>query len=233
MIRTLQGTSLIDYPGKISSVLFSAGCNYSCPFCHNPELVNIDLLDGEYSMTHMQIIEELNQREGFIDAVVLTGGEPLLHLENIELLRRIKGETPFSVKLDTNGSFPDRLREALPFTDFVAMDLKASPDKYIFATGGRGSFEPVGESAAILMEQDGVDYEFRTTMVPGVINAEDVLLLLDHFAPKKVRRYALQRFRSEKTLSAELMGMPSYPAGYLESLAADMVSRVDDIQLRV
>ncbi len=233
MIRTLQGTSLIDYPGKISSVLFSAGCNYSCPFCHNPELVNIDLLDGQYSMTHTQIIEELIQREGFIDAVVLTGGEPLLHRENIELLRRIKGETPFSVKLDTNGSFPDRLGEALPFIDFVAMDLKASPDKYIFATGGRGSFGQVRESADLLMDQDAVDYEFRTTMVPGVINAEDVLLLLDQFAPKKVRRYALQRFRSEKTLSAELRGMPSYPSGYLEQLAGEMVSRVDDIQLRV
>jgi len=232
LIRSIQGTSLIEYPGKISSVIFSAGCNYACPFCHNPELLNLDLLDREYSLSHDQVIRELWDREGFIDAVVLTGGEPLLYRENIELLRRIKGETSLAVKLDTNGSFPERLREALPLVDFVAMDLKASPDKYIFATGGRGGFSPVKESGILVMES-GVDFEFRSTMVPGVITDEDVIELLTEFGPGKIKSYALQRFRSEKTLSDELRGMPSYPGGYLESLAERMSDKVEDVQLRI
>lgn len=232
MIRSIQGTSLIEYPGRIASVLFSAGCNYACPYCHNPELVNVDLLDAEYSLSFDRIMEELNERAGFIDAVVLTGGEPLLYPRNVQLLKRIKEETPLAVKLDTNGSFPDRLREALPFVDYVSMDLKASPDKYIFATGGRGGFSPVMESAMLLMEYGG-DYEFRSTMVPGVITEDDVLELLEQFSPGKIKRYALQRFRSEKTLSKELEGMPAYPNGYLENLAAAMADRVDDIQLRI
>lgn len=232
MIRSIQGTSLIEYPGKIASVLFSAGCNYSCPFCHNPELINPDLLDGEYSLSHDQVIDELRERQGFIDAVVLTGGEPLLYDGNVRLLERISRETSISIKLDTNGSFPDRLREALPLLDFVAMDLKASPEKYIFATGGRGGFNPVRESGLLLMES-GIDYEFRSTMVPGVITDDDVLKLIDELGPGKIRRYALQRFRSEKTLSEELRGMPSYPGGYLENLAERMSGKVEDVQLRV
>ncbi|MCK5132959.1 MAG: anaerobic ribonucleoside-triphosphate reductase activating protein [Candidatus Sabulitectum sp.] len=233
MIRSLQGTSLIEYPGRISSVLFSAGCNLACPFCHNPELVNVDLLDKEFSLSHDVIIEELSERIGFIDAVVLTGGEPLLYESNIDLLRRIKEETPLAIKLDTNGTYPERLKRALPYVDFVAMDLKARPENYILATGGRARFSSAKESALILIRQNETDYEFRSTMVPGIINAEDVILLLKEFAPIKIKRYALQTFRSEKTLSSELSGMPAYPAGYLENLAAKMVDLVDDIQLRI
>lgn len=233
MIRTIQGTSLIEYPGKISAVLFSAGCNLACPFCHNPELVNVDLLDGEYSMSHTAVLKELGERQGFIDAVVLTGGEPLLYPENIDLLKRIKEETLLSVKLDTNGTFPDRLETALEFADFVAMDLKSSPEKYISATGGRAGFDNVRESGKLLMKQNSCDYEFRSTMVPGIIDENDVLKLLEEFGPEKIQRYALQRFRSGKTLSPELMNLSSYPSGYLEGIAVKMKERVEDIQLRV
>ncbi|MCD4708036.1 MAG: anaerobic ribonucleoside-triphosphate reductase activating protein [Candidatus Sabulitectum sp.] len=233
MIRSIQGTSLIEYPGRISSVLFTAGCNLACPYCHNPELVNVDLLDEEFCLSHDTVIEELNERAGFIDAVVLTGGEPLLYDSNINLLRRIKEETPLAIKLDTNGTYPERLKNALSYVDFVAMDLKSSPEKYIFATGGRARFNSVRKSAMLLLNQTETEYEFRSTMVPGIINAEDVLLLLDEFAPAKIKRYALQMFRSEKTLSPELNGMPSYPSEYIEALAAKMVDRVEDIQLRI
>lgn len=232
MIRSIQGTSLIEFPGKIASVLFSAGCNYACPFCHNPELVNPGLLDGELSISHREILEELIQRRGFIDGVVLTGGEPLFHRDNIDLLRRIKEETGLAVKLDTNGSYPGRLEEALPFVDYVAMDLKASPENYIFATGGRGSWEPVAESAGLIMES-GKPCEFRTTMVPGVVNAEDVMSILRILKPGKPKKYVLQRFRSEKTLSDELKGMPSYPGEYLQELADSIRDMAEEVQLRI
>jgi len=233
LIRSLQGTSLIEYPGRISSVLFTAGCNLACPYCHNPELVNVDLLDKEFNLSHDSIIRELKERSGFIDAVVLTGGEPLLYESNIELLRRIREETPLAVKLDTNGTYPDRLKRAMPYVNFVAMDLKARPENYILATGGRARFSSVRESALFLMQQTEADYEFRSTMVPGFINAEDVLLLIEELKPYRIKRYALQIFRSEKTLSSELHGLPAYPRGYIEALAAKMVDKVDDIQLRM
>ncbi len=232
MIRSIQGTSLIEFPGKIASVLFSAGCNYACPFCHNPELVNPGLLDGELSISHREILEDLIQRRGFIDGVVLTGGEPLFHRDNIDLLRRIKEETGLAVKLDTNGSYPGRLAEALPVVDYVAMDLKAAPENYIFATGGRGAWEPVAESAGLLM-QSGKTYEFRTTMVPGVVNADDVINLLRTLKSGKPKKYVLQRFRSEKTLSDELKGMPSYPGEYLQELADSIRDMAEEVQLRI
>lgn len=233
MIRSLQGTSLIEYPGKISSVLFSAGCNLACPFCHNPELVNVDLLDAKLGLSNDAVLKELIERSGFIDAVVLTGGEPLLYEKNIDLLKSIKQKTSLAVKLDTNGTYPERLKMALPFVDFVAMDLKAAPDNYIFATGGRAKFARVKQSALLLMEHGEIEYEFRSTMVPGVITAEDVKTLIDVFAPARIRRYALQRFRSEKTLSSELQGMLPYPNGYIENLAAEIADKVDDLQLRL
>ncbi len=233
MIRSLQGVSLIDYPGRISSVLYTAGCNLACPFCHNPELVNVDLLDKEFNLGHDAIISELKERSEFIDAVVFTGGEPLLYESNIQLMRRIKEETPLAVKLDTNGTFPDRLKKAIPYVNFVAMDLKARPENYMLATGGRARFSSVRESALFLMEQTESDYEFRSTMVPGIINAEDVLVLIEELKPHRIKRYALQIFRSEKTLSSELSGLPAYPKGYIEALAAEMVDKVDDIQLRI
>ncbi len=233
MIRSLQGTSLIEYPGRISSVLFTAGCNLACPYCHNPELVNVDLLDRELGLSHDEVISQLIERSGFIDAVVLTGGEPLLYQSNVDLLKRIKEETHLAIKLDTNGTFPDRLERALQFVDYVALDLKAAPENYIFATGGRARFTAVRESALMLINQFEVEFEFRSTMVPGIINAEDVLNLLDEFAPAKIKRYALQVFRSEKTLSSELNGLPSYPQGYLEALSSKMVHCVEDVQLRI
>lgn len=233
MIRALQGTSLIEYPGKISTVLFSAGCNLTCPFCHNPELINVSFLDKELCLSFDKIICELQARDGFIDAIVLTGGEPLLYQNNVSLLERIKKETKLAIKLDTNGTYPARLKEALQYVDFVAMDLKASPENYYKATGGRARFEEVRESAELLINQSDVSYEFRSTMVPGFITAEDVLLLIDEFAPARIKRYALQAFRSEKTLSEELLNTPSYPKGYLEALAEKMVPLVDDVQLRI
>ncbi|MEA3266910.1 MAG: hypothetical protein U9P42_08205, partial [Candidatus Fermentibacteria bacterium] len=101
------------------------------------------------------------------------------------------------------------------------------------ATGGRARFSSVRESALFLMQQTEADYEFRSTMVPGFINAEDVLLLIEELKPYRIKRYALQIFRSEKTLSSELSGLPAYPSGYIEALAERMVDKVDDIQLRI
>ncbi len=215
MIRSLTGTSLIEYPGKISSIVFVSGCNLHCPYCHNPELVRPDILDEEFRLTHEDIIGELLDREGFIEAVTITGGEPLLYSGLPDLIKRIKSETCLSLKVDTNGTQPDMLRKILPYLDYAAMDLKSSPSKYLKATGERAVFQDVRESIEIIRSLS--EYEFRTTMVPGIVDQEDVITLLLEIGT--VKRYILQAFHSHKTLSSDFTGIPTFPKGYLETTA--------------
>jgi pyruvate formate lyase activating enzyme len=228
LIRSFLGTSLIEYPGRISSVVFFGGCNLYCPFCHNPELVRPDLLGEQYSPGEDDILDMLSKRAGFIDGISVTGGEPLLYPGLPAFLERIKRQTGLLVKLDTNGTLPDRLRSVLPLVDYVAMDLKASPSRYMEATGGRASFGDVQESAAMIRELP--DAEFRTTMVPGLVVAEDLLAILDAVGP--VSRYALQRFRPGKTLSPDFAGIASYPADYMERAAELISPRVGEVMVR-
>ncbi|MCD4701829.1 MAG: anaerobic ribonucleoside-triphosphate reductase activating protein [Candidatus Aegiribacteria sp.] len=176
MIRSLTGTSLIEYPGKISSIIFISGCNLQCPFCHNPELVRPDMLDEEFRLTQEEIISELLKRKGFIEAVTITGGEPLLYSGIVDLIQNIKSETCLSVKVDTNGTQPRMLKEVLHDTDYIAMDLKSSPSKYLKATGEKAVFSDIRESIGIVMSLPA--YEFRTTMVPGIVDRDDIIELL-------------------------------------------------------
>ncbi|MFO8182739.1 MAG: anaerobic ribonucleoside-triphosphate reductase activating protein [Candidatus Aegiribacteria sp.] len=215
MIRSLTGTSLIEYPGKICSILFLSGCNLHCPFCHNPELVRPDMLDEECGLSHEQAISELKAREGFIEAVTITGGEPLLYDGIEELTGQIKRETSLSVKLDTNGTLPDRLNGILHHVDYVAMDLKSSPRGYLRATGEKAVFGDIRESIGIIRSLPA--YEFRTTMVPGIVDRDGVMEILSETG--RVNRYILQTFHSGKTLSPELTGLPSYSRDYLEETA--------------
>lgn len=215
MIRSLTGTSLIEYPGKICSILFLSGCNLHCPFCHNPELVRPDMLDEECGLSHEQVISELKAREGFVEAVTITGGEPLLYGGIEELTELIKKETSLSVKLDTNGTLPHRLNGILHHVDYVAMDLKSSPSGYLRATGEKAVFADIRESAGIIRSLPS--YEFRTTMVPGIVDREGVMEILSETG--RVKRYILQTFHSGKTLSPEYTGLPSYSRTYLEETA--------------
>jgi len=212
LIRSLTGTSLIEYPGRICSIIFISGCNLHCPFCHNPELVRPDMLDSEMGLSHDEVLEELRARDGFVEAVTITGGEPLLYEGLAELVRLIKEETTLSVKLDTNGTLPDRLNDVLHYLDFVAMDIKSSPEGYMKATGERATFAEIRDSIGIVRSLPA--YEFRTTMVPGIVDREGVLEILGETG--KVRRYVLQTFHSDKTLSADFSRVPSYPREYLQ-----------------
>ena len=181
------------------------------------------MLDEEFGLTHEEIIEELLQREGFIEAVSITGGEPLLYRGIVDLIQSIKSRTSLSVKVDTNGTHPRRLKDILCFADYVAMDIKSSPSKYLKATGEKAVFQDIRDSINIVMSLPA--YEFRTTMVPGIVDRDDVVELLQETG--RVRRYVLQNFHSHKTLSAEFRDMPTYPKGYLE----DTASIVRDMKL--
>lgn len=228
MIRAFLGTSLIDYPGRISSVVFIGGCNLHCPFCQNPELVLPDLLEDQYALSEDQVLASLEERSGFIEGVCITGGEPLLYPRIIELVRRIRDEMDLPVKLDTNGTLPDMLVELVPLLDYVSIDIKSSPVRYMEASGGRTGIEPVLKSVETVRRLEC--YELRSTMVPGLVTIEDLEAVLA--LTGRVRRYALQRFRGEKTLSPEFTGIPPYPRDYLEHAAERIQPLVDEVILR-
>lgn len=229
MIRSIVGTSLIEYPGRISAVIFSGGCNLSCPFCHNPELVLPDLLDHQFSISDEDVVQSLQKRSGFIDAVSVTGGEPLFHGGTVELLGRIRRETGLLVKLDTNGTFPDRLTDSLPNVNYVAMDIKTSPDKYPLATGGGACFADVARSVEIV--KGFADYEFRTTMVPDLVTPDDIREILAVLGP--VKRFVIQQFRPGKTLSRSMSELRPYPTLLLEDMADEAREFASEVTVRI
>ena len=175
----IEKTSLLDYPNRISTVLFTVGCNFRCPFCYNRRLVLPEefpsentLLDDEY------VLKVLEKRKRYIDAVAITGGEPLLHEEIIDFLSKLK-ENGFHVKIDTNGSFPERLKNIIDnhLVDYIAMDIKNSPDRYPESIGVDVDLDRIKKSIECIksMAEKGViDYEFRVTVVPGLHTVEDV-----------------------------------------------------------
>lgn len=228
MIRSFLGTSLIEYPGRISSVVFFGGCNLYCPFCHNPELVRPDVLADQYTLGEDEVLSLLSRRAGFVDGVCITGGEPLLSPGLAAFIDRIRSETGLPVKLDTNGTLPDRLADIIDMVDYVAMDLKASPGRYRDATGGRASFEDILRSAGMVASLPA--HEFRTTLVPGLVSAEDLPVMLGRIG--HVKRYAIQRFRPGKTLSPEYSGLAPYPAGYAENAAELVRGMADEVLVR-
>ena len=228
MIKSFLGTSIIEYPGKIASVVFIGGCNLRCPFCHNLELVLPELIETVPDIPEDEVIEALKKRKGFIDGVSITGGEPLLLPEVPAFLKRIKEEVGLDIKIDTNGTMPDKLKEILPYVDFISMDIKTSPDKYALATGKKASYKDIEESIKIIKDTEA--YEFRTTMVPGIVEMEDIKQICQKI--KRVKRYVIQGFRNIKTLSPEFSEKIPYPKEYLIETAALLKNCAGIIKVR-
>ena len=186
-----QKMTMLDFPGKVACTVFTGGCNFRCPFCHNALLVTE--IDNENTFDEDEIIAYLHKRKGIIDGVCITGGEPLLQKDISEFLRKVKA-TGMPVKLDTNGSYPEKLRELVSegLIDYVAMDIKNSKDKYpITVDIDDYEIRKVDESIRFLMS-DAVDYEFRTTVVKEFHTAEDIVAITEWI--KGAKRYFLQGF---------------------------------------
>ena len=161
----LQKMTLLDFPGKVACTLFTGGCNFRCPFCHNASLVTEWDAAGD-SLSEEEVLAFLDGRRGLLDGVAVTGGEPLLNPDLPAFLKKVRA-LGFAVKLDTNGSFPDRLEEILHggLADYVAVDLKNCPEKFA-ATVGLPSFDRAAfERSMTLLRESGVEYEYRTTVV--------------------------------------------------------------------
>jgi len=185
-----QWTTLIDYPGRVATALFTVGCNFRCPFCHNPELVDPDRLAP--TLDEGEVLKRLRERVGFIDGVVISGGEPTIQPSFPSFVERVK-RLGFLVKLDTNGSRPDVLRELLEeqLVDYVAMDVKGPLDGYDRLTGIHCNVNAVEESIGLIIA-GAPDYEFRTTVAP-TLGREDIRRIAERLAGAK--RYVLQAFR--------------------------------------
>ncbi len=194
MIKGFRGTSVVDYPGKIASVIFLGGCNWRCPYCYNVDLVVPERLKTLPDLSEAEVLSELRRREGFIKGVVLTGGEPTLWGRRLRgLLERIKCETGLVIKLDTNGSHPDLVaslvEEAL--VDYIALDFKTAPSRYPELAA---DFEPVARTLEILNQHDG-QTEVRITLAPALVGKEELEEMLPWL--RGVRRIALQKFVPE------------------------------------
>jgi pyruvate formate lyase activating enzyme len=220
----IQKTSLADYPNHVATVLFTPGCNLRCPFCHNWRIVVDPKPPFLNEETALKILEG---RKKYVDTVVISGGEPTMHKELPKFLKKLK-ERGFTVKLDTNGFFPDVLEECLAYVDYVALDVKTSLEKY----PRLGAKETAGFLRAIEMLKMGkVDYEFRTTVVPGFVDAEDISRIGE--LVKGSKTLALQQFVTGDTLDRSLSSLKPYAqeivakyAKTLENCTINMVLRV-------
>lgn len=191
--------SLLDYPDNVSCIVFTQGCNYNCPFCHNSSLINIK--DGNVS--EEEIFEYLNKRKNIIDAVSISGGEPLIQEDIIDFIKKIK-ELGYKVKIDTNGSKPDVLKELIDnkLIDYVAMDIKNTLLKYEKTAGvkANNTIESIK-----LIENSNIDYEFRTTIVKELHNIDDIKNILSLINKKS--KYYIQNFkRNDQVLNKNLNG---------------------------
>lgn len=190
----IEKTSLIDYPDKVATVIFLAGCNFLCPYCHNSPIVEGV---GE-KIEEGELIEFLNRRKKFIDAICITGGEPTLHKDLYDLLSRIK-RNGFFVKLDTNGTKPTVINNILNdnLVDYIAMDIKAPFKKYDIVTGAKENIDSIKQSIQIIKES-GVEYEFRTTVWKELLYLEDIIAIAKEI--KGSKKYFVQNFKDSETV---------------------------------
>lgn len=227
IINGFQKLTLLDYPGKMACTVFTGGCNLRCPFCHNSRLVINPSSENEFSID--EILAYLNKRKGILDGVAITGGEPLLHDDIGEFIIKVK-ELGFPVKLDTNGTFPDRLKKIVNngLVDYVAMDIKNAPAGYPETVGiGGYNISEIKESIAFLLENN-VDYEFRTTVVREFHNVFSIDGIGKMIAGAK--RHYLQAFID----SGELIGFDLSPVPKEEMLEMQkvMLKYVDSCEIR-
>jgi pyruvate formate lyase activating enzyme len=256
LIGGLQKVTLIDYPGKLACTVFLSGCNFRCPFCYSKELVlpeeikkqihphtkeaqlkNYAKRSASYGVgagiSEKEFLSFLKKRKKFLEGIVICGGEPTIHKDLPDFIKKIK-KLGYLVKLDTNGSNPKMLKDLIDkkLIDYVAMDIKAPKEKYNKATGVKVDIKKIQKSIDIL-KKGGIDYEFRSTIVPTIHIKEDVIEMAKwisqptHLRPAFAKasankqgfggqgRYYLQNFRPEKTIDPKFEKIKPYPPEFL------------------
>ncbi|MCR4564282.1 MAG: anaerobic ribonucleoside-triphosphate reductase activating protein [Clostridiales bacterium] len=205
-LHGLQKMTLLDFPGHVACTVFLGGCDFRCPFCHNYELI-----DGTAQpvMDDGELISFLESRKGLLDGVAITGGEPCLHKELPELIRKIRA-AGYPVKLDTNGYHPEMLKSIIDegLVEYVAMDIKNSEEKYELTCGvDLIDLDKIRESISILINS-GIEYEFRTTVIKEFHEEEDFVKMCEMI--KGAKRYFLQRFTDRDSVPYGNLTSPSF-----------------------
>ena len=220
--------SLIDYPGQTSAVVFTQGCNFRCPYCHNPELVDPD----EYgsSVPETEVLSFLEHRKGKLDAVVITGGEPTIQPDLADFIKKVRS-MGFRIKLDTNGSNPDIIEDLLDeeLVDYVAMDAKGPLERYNEIVNADIDLNRIKRSMELIKASEGL-HEFRTTMVNSLLTERDMLAIGKWLRGAKL--YVLQEFVASKALNPGFLDEKTYPREKLDSLKKILEGFVGNCKVR-
>ncbi len=225
-IGGLQKCSLIDYPGKVSAIIFTIGCNFRCPYCHNPELVD----ETAEELNEESVFAFLEKRKGLLDGITITGGEPTLHDDLIPFIQRIKA-LGFLVKLDTNGTRPDVVEQVQreKLVDYIAMDIKSPLAKYAETVARPVDIVNIEKSISLLITGT-TDYEFRTTVVKTLLTREDLEKMGEEI--RGAKRYYLQKFVPTKTLNPAFIRKTTYADAEFEEMRTMMSTYVNECIIR-
>ena len=231
-----QKTTMIDYPGRVATTVFTVGCNFRCPFCHNRELSKEKMFaDSHWDEINVEEIWKfLEKRKGILDGVCITGGEPTLQPDLKEFCQKIK-DMGYLVKVDSNGSNPSVLKDlmASKVVDMVSMDLKNSFEKYEAANGVKMDIERIKLSAQMI-KASGLEYEFRTTVVPGIHTIADLEKLAEeiNILLGKDTIWYLQDFQPNNCLDLSLMSKHGWGKEKLETIAKRLSVWVEGVKVR-
>lgn len=227
-IAGLQKVSLMDYPGKISATVFTQGCNFRCPYCYNPELVDPDRY--KECLPEEAIFSYLKKRRGKLEAVTITGGEPTIQNDLLSFAQSVR-TMGYLVKLDTNGSKPEVLEELIrhKLLDYIAMDIKAPLAKYEAVTRVPVKGKTIRQSIE-LIKASGINYEFRTTIVKSQLEEADVLAI--GALIKNASLYALQRYVSTKPLDKKFLRKVSLTQEELNAIKVKLEKKIDRVVIR-
>jgi pyruvate formate lyase activating enzyme len=229
-IKGFIKNTFIEYPGKIASIIFVSGCNFRCPFCFNPELIfeSEDMKDVE----EKEVLDFLDKQKKWIDALVVSGGEPTLQKDLPEFLAKVK-KNGLPTRIYTNGSNPKILKELVErkLIDSIAMDIKGplTEEAYDKLSGTKGMLANVKESISLIMSS-GIDYEFRTTIVPGMISEKDVEDIAKYI--KGAKLFIVQRFMPANTLDVKLRKLCTQTDEEMQKLASVAGRHVQNVSAR-
>jgi len=252
IISGIQKTTLIDYPGKIACVVFLAVCNFRCPWCYSSELVLPLKIAKQPRISEQEFLNFLRERKGLLDGVVICGGEPTVNKDLPNFIEKIK-QLGFSVKLDTNGSNPEMLKDLVKarLVDYVAMDIKApralksqipNPKSQINLNdqNEKSVYEMIMaesvkmediEKSVNFLKNGKLDFEFRTTVVPGIHEKKDFLEIADWIGGENVKYY-LQSFRAEKTIDPKFETVKPFKEEFLKEIAEEISVQFKECKVR-
>ena len=226
-IGGLQKTSLLDYPDILSAIIWTAGCNFRCPFCYNKQLV----LGKTEIISEETILSFLEKRRDVLEGLSISGGEPLLQDDIVDFTEKVK-KLNYLIKIDTNGAFPEKLKELIDkkLVDYVSMDVKAPKEKYDQLVGVKTDISKI-EQSIDLIKNEAPDYEFKTTVVPGMLDKKDIVEIAKWLEGSK--QFYLQQFKSDSPLvSSKLNDVVPYSKEKLSEMLHEIKPFFKNCSLR-